>query len=475
MVRNFYLSRAAARLVVVFGLVAGGMAALTPLAQASAGGTLYVNANTGVDSGTCRLAAHPCQTIAYALTQAATNATSTIKVAAGDYPQPLAISNSVNIVGAGDSGDSPTVIDPSTLIPDTDTDTNTPQEAIVDVTDTTGVTLKGLEISGTNAEGNFSWPGCGDDFVGVYYHDSSGTMDADQVTGIELPPSLFGCQSGLAVYVASDAGDTSSVKMSVLNVNNFQKNGVTCDDAGTTCSLGTSKITGIGANSQIAPNGFQGVDTNSVTLNKDTIKDNSYTGGVYQATGALIFDVGTVTATGNTLSDNDINGYFGSDGTGPTEGIWTISGNTMNGATDNVPGGYAGFGWGIQLDSTSNPVTITDNTVHGSAAYGIALTGASNATVSDNIVTGSGSDGIYVGGPGSSVTTSAGDAIENNTANSNKGDGIHADTDSADNAFTGNTAQTNLLYDLQDAGTSNGWSGNTCSPPNDSNPSGLCS
>jgi parallel beta-helix repeat protein len=452
------------------------MAGLAPLAQASAGGTLYVNAGTGTDSGTCRLPKHPCATISYALTQASTTATSTIDVAAGEYPQPLTITHSVIIDGAGDSGNSATLIDPSTLAGDTDTDSTTPQEVIVDVTGTTGVTLKNLEVSGDNATSNFNWPGCQDDFVGVYYHDASGAMTSVQVTGIELPSDYFGCQDGLAVYAAADNGSTTKLTMSELNVNNFEKNGITCDDAGTTCTVKKSDITGIGPTSQIAANGFQGYDAASVKLTGDKVTGNSYTGGGAgdEATGLLIYDVGTVTATSNHLTDNDVNGYFGSDGNGPTAGTWTISKNTVTGATDNVSGGYAGYGWGIQLDSTTNAVSITDNTVKSSAVYGIALTGVSNATVSGNTVAKNGSDGIYVGGPGGMANDSTDNVIESNTANNNSGDGINADTDSTGNSFTGNTAEYNLTYDLQDSGTGNTWSSNTCKPAHDSNPSGLC-
>jgi parallel beta-helix repeat protein len=474
MAKNFRLSRAAGRLIVVGGLVAGGMAALTPLAQASSGGTLFVNASTGTDSGTCRLQAHPCATIAYALTEAATDATSTVKVAAGFYPQPLAITHAVSIVGAGDTA-SGTVIDPPTLISDTDANGNA-QAAIVDVNDATGVTLKGLDISGGNAQSSIT--GCAPDFVGVFYRDSSGTMTTVQVTGIELTGDLLGCQSGQGVYVDSDTGASSSVKMTSLNVNAFQKNGVKCADAGTTCSLGSSHITGIGANGQIAPNGFEGFDAGSVTANKDTIKDNSYTGGGFfnEAVGILIYDVGTATVTNNTLSANDVNIYLGSDGGGPSPGAWTVSTNVVDNAVDNVPGGYAGFGWGIQLDSTSNPVSITGNTVYHSAGYGIALTAANNATVSTNTVTQSGSDGIYVGGPGTATTgtQSAGDTIEDNTANNNKGDGINADADSASNTFSGNIAHTNTTYDLQDTGSGDLWTSNTCKPVHDSSPTSLC-
>src|SRR5215469_13892773 len=50
------------------GVVVGaGLAFLTPVnpAGASSGGTLFVNASSGHDTGTCRLSNHPCQTIAY--------------------------------------------------------------------------------------------------------------------------------------------------------------------------------------------------------------------------------------------------------------------------------------------------------------------------------------------------------------------------------------------------------------------------
>lgn len=459
--------------MVVGGLVAGGMAALTPLAQASAGGTLYVNGNTGTDTGTCRLQADPCQTISYALSKSAVDAISTIKVAAGFYPEALAITHRVTIIGAGDTT-SGTVIDPPTLISDTD-GSGTPQDAIIDVSGTIGVTLRSLAVGGDNSQGTFS--GCGDDFVGVYYHNASGTMNKVLVKDIELPSGLFGCQSGQGVYVESDSG-TSTVHMSLLKVNNYQKNGVKCGGAGTTCTLGSSAITGIGRNPTIAPNGFEGFDAASVTLNGDTIKSNSYTGGGFfnEAAGVLIYDVGTAAVTDNTVGANDVNIYLGDDGSGPAPQSWTVTGNTVNNAADNVPGGYPGFGWGIQLDSTSNPVLIQGNTVTHSAADGIALTAANNATVSGNTISASGADGIYIGGPGdaTSGTQSAGDLIQNNISHNNHGDGINADTDAASDTFTGNGANFNTAYDIQDAGTGNTWTTNTCKPAHDSSPSGLC-
>jgi parallel beta-helix repeat protein len=476
--RNYRWNRALGRALVVCGLVGGTVTALSSLAQASSGGTLYVNGSTGMDTGTCRLVSHPCQTITYALSQASTLATSTIKVAGGNYPEAFTITKPVTIIGAGATATSgnnftPTVIDPTTLVTDTDPNHSTTPEVIVDVSGTTGVTLQALAVSGANAQSQFS--DCTENFMGVYFHNASGSMSQMAVTGIELPTADFGCQDGLGVYVASDTG-SSSVSMNKLTVNTFDKNGITCRDATTSCTVTNSHVTGIGPTSLIAQNGIEGYGVASITLTNDTVKKDSYTGGggPAQATGLLVLDVGTVSATSNHLSLNDINGYFADDGTGPPAGTWTITGNTVSGATQ--PGGQLGYGDGIVLDSTTNPVTISGNTVTTSKEYGIALYGASNAQVTGNTVTGSKSDGIYVGGPGSfSSPTSAGNTISTNTSNSNKGDGIHADTNSASNTFSGNTTHYNLLYDLQDAGSSNVWTSDTCLPANDSNPAGLCS
>jgi parallel beta-helix repeat protein len=263
--------------------------------------------------------------------------------------------------------------------------------------------------------------------------------------------------------------------MSKLTVTGYQKNGVTCRDAGTTCSLTGSTITGVGPSAQIAENGFEGYGVAKVTVSGNKVRGNSYTGGGSgnQATGLLILDVGTVTAKSNHLTSNDINGYFGNDGGGPTPGTWTISGNTVTSATSAVSVGQ-GYGDGIVLDSTSNAVSVANNIVTKSAEYGIALYGASGATVSTNTVTGSASDGIYVGGPGTTLYTATGNSISSNTVKGNHGNGINADTNSANNTFTSNIAKYNLLYDLRDAGSGNSWVTNTCAPAHDSSPAGLC-
>jgi parallel beta-helix repeat protein len=458
--------------------VVGTLATVTVLASSDvaggqgSGSTLYVSM-TGTDTGTCQLSTNPCATIAYAITQASPG--SRIDVRAGSYPQQLVITENLTIVGKGGT----VTVDPSSLpTADTDTDSSFAQYAIVDITSAASVTLRNLVVDGSNAQSQFT--GCGPDFVGVYYHDASGVMKNDTVQHVELAGTLFGCQDGLGVYVASDPGDHSTVIMTGDTVTTYDKNGITCDDAGTTCTIGSSTVTGIGVTSAIAQNGIQAVDTAAVSLTGDTVSANSYSGGGLgnQATGFLIFDVGTLDASTNTLEANDVNAYIGSDGTGPTAGSWTFTANTVRGATDNVMGGEAYYGDGIQVDSTTNPVSVGGNVVTGSAENGIVTLGASNVTVHMNTTNHNAGDGIDLAPPApnsASTTASSGDTVSANTAKKNGLDGILADADTTGNKITSNTVKGNQRYDLEDLGSSNTWKSNTCKPAFDSSPSGLCS
>ncbi len=469
--------RGIAALAVVAG---GGLAFMGPVTNAGAtppGGTLYVNATSGHDTTTCRFQARPCQTIAYALLQATSG--SLIEVASGAYPQQLVVTTTVTIQGP--TSGNPAVIDPSTLgTSDVDSDSSQPQYAIVDAQAGTKVKLKNLTINGANAQSQFN--SCSDDFVGVYYHDASGSIAKSTVENIELPVADFGCQQGLGVYVDSDATSPSlsNVKMTKDTVTAYDKNGITCDDPGTTCSISGTTVTGIGPTNLIGQNGIQFYDAAAGTISGDTVSANSYQTSDYVACGLLLYSTGTLAVTGNSISHNDVNAYLIDDGTGPPEGDWTVSGNTVTDGSDNA--NAVGFGDGIDLDSTSNPVSITDNTVTGGANNGISLFSTTNATVSGNTTSSNADDGIYVGGPGSTQTGNASNnTVSDNTSSKNGQDGILADTDTSTNSFSGNTLKGDVRYDIEDlstgagtGGTANTWSSNTCKPVNDSNPSGLC-
>ena len=305
----------------------------------TSGGTLYVS-TTGSDTGTCRLATHPCLTIGYTITQS--NPNSTISLAPGTYPEQVSISKSLTIVGVA----SQTSIAPTSLSPvDTDPNHSSTPYPIVDVTSGATLTLKNLTIDGSGAQSTFN--SCGQDPIGVYFHNAFGDLKNVTVSNIaETSPtdgSLFGCQVGIGVYVASDTG-SSNVILQSDTITGYQKDGVACRDANTRCYVNDSTVTGVGPSPYQGANGIEiyGAAIGSVIGN--TVTANSYTAGGAgnQATGLLLLDDGILTVTGNTLSGNDINAYLGSDGSGPTESGWTFSQNTVTGATDGVTGERVG-------------------------------------------------------------------------------------------------------------------------------------
>lgn len=501
---NFrFLRRTSVRAVVVAAMTFGFIGTAASVASASGGNNFYV-ANTGNNTGNnCSNSANPCQTISWALQkQAAEDVTGTIHVAAGTYVEQVTATpanSNVTIKGAGEGN---TIVEPpiSGLLSDTDTDSSQPQYYVVDVQPgTTGFNIEKLTVNGLNA-GSFLQNdpyGCGQDFVDIYYHESSGLLKKVQVTGADLPPGLFGCQGGLGIYVNSTSSDTANVTMQKLSLtaptsmtttkadlpantyNNdilpvktvpatftgggitvngyqlqatpdgpkdllvtgttstdspsgsvvnydpytpaFDKNGVTCDDNWTTCSVTSSVIQGEGPNNLVAQNGIQAFGAASVTIGgatpalADTISGDTWTGGGGSgnaASGILLLNNGTTNVEGNTVSDSDVDIYAGEiQAYGlvyAPAGTWTIADNTASGATsDGASAGEDGYGEGIQLDSTTNNVVVQNNTVSGSAQANILLTGVSGATIGGfgadvgNIVNDSFlGAGIVVGGPG---------------------------------------------------------------------------
>jgi parallel beta-helix repeat protein len=72
--------------------------------------------------------------------------------------------------------------------------------------------------------------------------------------------------------------------------------------------------------------------------------------------------------TGNTVSANDVNIFAGAD-SGATSGQWTISNNTVTGATDNVPNTANSNDDGIYIDSASGSNTVSGNIAKKNVRY----------------------------------------------------------------------------------------------------------
>lgn len=210
------------------------------------------------------------------------------------------------------------------------------------------------------------------------------TLSSDAVTGIQEQQADFGCQQGLSVYVANNTG-LEAVTMKTLAVTKYQKDGIDCAHIGTTCTISGSTVTGIGPTGTTAQNGVE-VDAGvTASITGGTIAGNSYTspdyttmGTVYTGSGILAYDTTNLTVSSNKVNHNDENIVGFNDGTGPAQGAWLISKNTVTAATNDtgaVPPGDS-VDDGIDLYGTGGAGSATDvygNTVTSNADWGITL------------------------------------------------------------------------------------------------------
>jgi len=135
------------------------------------------------------------------------------------------------------------------------------------------VTVSGLSVQGSMLNPFFATTCCADDFVGVWFDQSSGAVSHAAVTGIILPTGLLGCQDGLGILAHSPSG-TSHVAVTRTSVSDYGKNGITCRDTGTICDISHDTVTGSGPDPFIAQNGVEIAFGAGGTVRGNTITGN---------------------------------------------------------------------------------------------------------------------------------------------------------------------------------------------------------
>lgn len=238
----------------------------------------------------------------------------TINVCPGTYHEQVKVTKRLTIQGIAVGNQNLATIQPTgTLVNSSSLTTSFPIAAIVLVDGTDKVNLNNLTIDGsTNL-----LSGCGVDLVGVYYRNSSGDIDNLAVKNIKLAPADFGCQSGLGIFVQSGNGRRSRVDISDSSVHDYQKNGITANEAGTEVNISGNTVTGIGPTPQIAQNGIQ-----LAFGAKGTVEGNSVINHVYSlctsanncsfsSSNILIFEGNNVRVVGNNLGNSQVNVYYG--------------------------------------------------------------------------------------------------------------------------------------------------------------------
>ena len=337
----------------------------------------------------------------------------TICLSAGVFPEQLTISASgTTLHGAGASS---TIIEPNGPLAlntyDYDNTGYSEQAAAIilvegssgtPTTSASGVTIENLQVNG--ADGQSTFTGCSQGYFGVDFQASSGTLTDAAVTNVALPPALFGCQQGLAVYAYNGyfnygmtAATPDAVTISHTVISNFDKNAITCDDPMETCTIASNTITGAGVLDDNAQNGVQVAWGAQAAVSSNKV----YTTGGYDGAGGCS---GATQGAYEVCSGNEGAGILLYDAaTGST-----VSGNTLSGNEYGID--Y--FADGLASDGYVGPVavTISHNTVDSSIAYGIVAEGApgggDSITISHNTVDNEASlDASIWGAPGILVDT----------------------------------------------------------------------
>lgn len=194
----------------------------------------------------------PCPGAQYTRIQDAINAASAgdeIAICNGIYAEQLSINKSVDI-----DADSGAFLVPASIQQNaTSLATGNAIAAAVLVSAATNVSISGLTVDGINN----GITECAPRLIGVYFQNSSGSLRHTVVRNFTLGAALNACQSGTGVFVESGGGQTSDVEIADCSIHDYQKNGITANETGTTAKIHNNVVTGIGPTPGAAQNGIQ--------------------------------------------------------------------------------------------------------------------------------------------------------------------------------------------------------------------------
>jgi hypothetical protein len=312
---------------------------------------------------------------------------SIIQICPGTYTEQISINKNLTLTGVSSGTSDAVVIVPpgGGLAPNaTSLSSSNPLTAHVWVLGPASVNLNNIIV---DSIGN-GQSGCGDPtLIGILYQNASGTLDhvvtRNQWVGAsEGDTGSNGCQTGLGIFVQSGNSGTSNVHVVASSVHDYQKNGITGNEVGTTLTVTNSDIVGQGATNGAAENGVQigfgaaGSVSGSLVIDDvwapDTISDPGDA-----AAGILLYD----TAAGNaTVKSNTVgNMQFGIAAVTDTSGEGDGASITLNKV----------FGTRIfdAIDVCVNNSVIQTNTIMNSSESAIHLDASCSGTGNGSTVT----------------------------------------------------------------------------------------
>jgi parallel beta-helix repeat protein len=323
-IRRFRVALSIGFAVVVVAAVVGVFAFSVHHANAQ-NSTRFVGTSIGTNSG----CSSPGYTSVQAAVNAATNGQTVYLCGAHTYTGTVIIANK-QLTLTGDPG--ATIAAPATFTPLTSAQLPpqfakdnlfAPNVVLFIWGASAKVSVTHLIVTGVMPTNN----SCADEEYGVLVLDgASATLDQDQVLNIhDSNNTLYGCQFGVAIEVGSwywptEVDNTFGAFLAVAftghaNITNtlvqgYQKNGITYDGTGATGDMHSNTVNGSGRDHFFAPiiaqNGIQISDGAYVTIERNTISDNTYTGPAFaSSTGILVFGgCGGPLVTNTTVFDN---------------------------------------------------------------------------------------------------------------------------------------------------------------------------
>jgi hypothetical protein len=320
-------------------------------------------------------------TIGAAITAVPTG--STIDICPGVYAEQLNVTKSITFTGiASGTADGVVIISPAAGLATnaTSLSSGSPLVAHISIVGPVTVNFNNLIV---DSLGN-GVAGCAPVLIGILYQNASGTLNhvvtRNQWIGTsESDINLNGCQTGLGIYVQSGNSGTSVVTVENSSVHDYQKNGITGNELGTTINVVNDDVVGQGATNGAAENGVQigfgaqGKATGNFVID-DVWEPDTNTDPGDAAAGILLYDTtGTPLIQNNTVGNTQYGIVIDTD-TGNNGGA-TVMNNKV-------------FGTRIfdGVDVCSNTNTVQSNTIINSAESGIHLDASCGSTGSFNTI-----------------------------------------------------------------------------------------
>jgi nitrous oxidase accessory protein NosD len=264
-----------------------------------------------------------CPTATFSAIQPAIDSASpgeTVRVCKGVYHEQLIISKSITV-----TGDPGAELIPTAMTANATGATVADQiAAAIVVKNTTAANVNGFYIDGS-ANGI---TGCAPRLIGILVQDASATIRHNAVRHFRLGSTLNGCQSGNGIEVETTSGGSSDVGVHSNSVDDYQKNGITANETGSSVTILSNYVAGIGPTTGAAQNGIQVGFGATGTIEQNTVENNVWSPCVSVSdctatgTGILVFDSDNIQVVQNNVGTNQV-GIF-------TNGTNTlISGNTI--------------------------------------------------------------------------------------------------------------------------------------------------